>query len=347
MRLSMNLKTTASVLLVAALSAGVACKKSVPANVAATVNGRALTYAEIDKQYKRQFPQQPEGFSADQVQFQKLELLRVMVDEEIMLQRAEKLSLLAKDDEVDSRLGQIKAPYTQEEFQKQLDAQQMNLEELKAQIRRSLSIDKLLNREIGNQINITDKDVSEFYNSNKAAFRYPETNYHLARIAVTAGPDPNVRNLAGNKAQNAEQARKKVMMIEARLKQGEDFAKLAQNFSEDPQTASNGGDMGFVPESGLTQADPETRKAVMTLLPGAVSAPIASTAGNWHILKLISREPAGQRELDDPRVQQNIRETLRTRKEQLLRNAYVEACRNETQVVNYLALSIAPGFEKK
>jgi len=66
-----------------------------------------------------------------------------------------------------------------------------------------------------------------------------------------------------------------------------------------------------------------------------------------HPLKRFSREPAGQRELDDPRVQQNIRETLRTRKEQLLRNAYVEACRNETQVVNYLALSIAPGFEKK
>lgn len=342
----MHLKSTASVLLVAALSAGVACKKSVPANVAATVNGRALTYAEIDKQYKRQFPQQPEGLSADQVQFQKLELLRVMVDEEIMLQRAEKLSLLAKDDEVDSRLGQIKAPYTQEEFQKQLDAQRMNLDELKAQIRRSLSIDKLLNREIGNQINISDKDVTDFYNSNKAAFRYPETNYHLARIVVTPGPNPDVRNLAGNKAQDPEQARKKVMMIEARLKQGEDFAKLAQNFSEDSQSASNGGDMGFVPESALTQADPETRKAVMTLLPGAVSAPISSSGG-WHILKLISREPAGQRELNDPRVQQNIRETLRTRKEQLLRNAFVEACRNETQVTNYLALSIAPGFEKK
>ncbi len=342
----MHLKTTASVLLVAALAAGAACKKTVPANVAATVNGRALTFAEIDKQYKRQFPQQPEGVSADQVQFQKLELLRVMVDEEIMLQRAEKLSLLAKDDEVDSRLGQIKAPYTQEEFQKQLDAQQMNVDELKAQIRRSLSIDKLLNREIGNQINISDKHVTEFYNTNQGAFRYPETNYHLARIIVTSGPNPDVRNLAGNKAQNPEQARKKIMMIEARLKQGDDFAKIAQNFSEDPQSATNGGDMGYVPESALAQADAETRKAVMTMTPGAVSPPISS-GGSWQILKLISREPAGQRELTDPRVQQNIRETLRTRKEQLLRNAYVEACRNETQVINYLALSIAPGFEKK
>ena len=46
-------------------------------------------------------------------------------------------------------------------------------------------------------------------------------------------------------------------------------------------------------------------------------------------------------------VQQSIREELRTRKEQLLRGAYMEACRNEVQVVNYLAIKLAPGFESK
>jgi peptidyl-prolyl cis-trans isomerase SurA len=323
-----------------------ACKQPVPANVAATVNGRPLTYADIDKEYKRQFPQQPEGVEADQVQYGKLELLRAMIDEEILLQRAEKLSLMATESEVDTRLNQIKSPYTQEEFQKTLDAQQMNMESLKAQIRRSLSIDKLLNKEIGNQINVSDKDVEEFYNANKASFRYPETNYRVARIVVTPGPNPDVRNLSGNKAQNEEQARKKMSMIEARLKQGDDFAKIAQNFSEDPQSAANGGDMGYIPESALAQADPETRKAIMTLIPGQISSPIR-TQGGYHVIKLVSREPAGQRELNDPRVQQNVRETLSTRKEQLLRNAYLDACRNESQIVNYLALSIAPGFEKK
>jgi peptidyl-prolyl cis-trans isomerase SurA len=328
-----------------ALLAG-ACKKSVPPNVAATVNGRAITYADLDKQYKRQFPQQPEGATPDQVLFQKLELLRAMIDEEILLQRAEKLGLLARDEDVEARLNEIKAPYTQEEFQKQLDAQGMTLEELKSQIRRSLSIEKLLNKEIGNQIVITDKDVADFYNANQAMFRFPETNYHIARIVVTSGPSPEVRNLSGSKAQNEDQARKKIQMIEARLKQGEDFAKLAQAFSEDPQSAPNGGDMGFIPESALQQADPETRRVILSLAPGQISPPLR-TQGGWQILKLIAREPAGQRELNDPRVQQNIRETLRTRKEQLLRNAYLDACRNEAQVVNYLALSIAPGFSKK
>ncbi len=343
------MKAKSIVLLLAAAALGGAtagCKRSVPPNVAATVNGRAITYAELDKQYRRQFPQQQEGATQDQILFQKLELLRAMIDEEILLQRAEKLGLLARDEDVEARLNEIKAPYTQEEFQKQLDAQGMTLEELKSQIRRSLSIEKLLNKEIGNQIVITDKDVADFYNANQAMFRFPETNYHIARIVVTAGPSPDVRNLSGSKAQNEDQARKKIQMIEARLKQGEDFAKVAQAFSEDPQSAPNGGDMGFIPESALQQADPDTRKAILSLVPGQISPPLR-TQGGWQILKLIAREPAGQRELNDPRVQQNIRETLRTRKEQLLRNAYLDACRNEAQVVNYLALSIAPGFSSR
>lgn len=340
-------RSTFPLLAVAVLSGALAgCKKSVPTNVAATVNGRAITYSELDKQYKRQFPQQPEGTTPDQVLFQKLELLRAMIDEEILLQRAEKLSLLARDEDVEARLNEIKAPYTQEEFQKNLDAQGMTLEELKSQIRRSLSIEKLLNREIGNQIVISDKDVMEFYNANKAMFRFPETNYHIARIVVTAGPSPEIRNLSGSKALTEDQARTKMQMIEARLKQGEDFSRVAQAFSEDPQSAPNGGDMGFIPESALQQADAETRRVIMNMVPGQISPPLRSQGG-WQILKLIAREPAGQRELNDPRVQQNIRETLRTRKEQLLRNAYLDACRNEAQVVNYLALSLAPGFARK
>ena len=344
-QLRLAVRCWCALLLVASLAA-TGCKKSVPANVVATVNGRPITTADLDKQFKRQFPNQPEGSSADQVQFQKLELVRVMVDEEIMLQRAEKLGLIATEAEVESKFNEIRAPYTQEEFQKQLNARQMSADELKAQLRRDLSVEKLLNKEIISQINITDKDVSDFYNSNKAAFNYPENNYHVAQIVVTPAPDSNVRNLKRDKAQNEAEARRKILMLEARLKQGDDFAALAQNFSEDPNSAPNGGDMGYVPESALENADPETRKAILTLLPGQISPTIKTPVG-YRLLKVISREPAGQRDLNDPRVQQNIRETLRNRKEQLLRNAYVDACRNEAEVVNYLAMEIAPGFERK
>src|SRR5581483_9718686 len=145
------------------------CKKSPPANVAAEVNNRAITYAELDKTY-RQVPQQPEGSSDDQVMSQKLELLSNLINNEIMLQRAEKLGLTAVDADVDAEFNKMKAPYTKEEFEKQLNDRHMTVEDLRSQLRRDLTIQKLINREITSHISITDADVSNFYNSNKASF---------------------------------------------------------------------------------------------------------------------------------------------------------------------------------
>jgi peptidyl-prolyl cis-trans isomerase SurA len=269
-----------------------------------------------------------------------------MIDDEIMLQRAEKLGLIATDAEVDARFNEIRAPYTQEDFQKQLDARQMNVEELKAQLRRDMSVEKLFNKEIKSQINISDKDVKEFYDTNKSGFSFAEPQIHMAQILVTPAPDSNVRNLKRDKAQTEDQARKKIQMLEARLKQGEDSSMVAQNYSEDPNTAGNGGDLGFIPESALEKADPELRKLIFSITPGQISAPLRTPEG-FRILKVISREPAGQKDLNDPRVQQTIRDTLLTRKDQMLRAAYYEAARNDAQVVNYLALNIAPGWVKK
>jgi peptidyl-prolyl cis-trans isomerase SurA len=114
---------------------------------------------------------------------------------------------------------------------------------------------------------------------------------------------------------------------------------LAQNFSEDPESAPNGGDLGFIAESALERANVELRKMVMQLPPGQ-SSPIIRTAEGYRILKVISKEPAGQRDLNDPRVQQTIRETLLNRKDTLLKAAYYEKARNEAKVINYFAAGI-------
>ena len=206
------------------------CRHAVPDNVAATVNGRIVTYADLDKQYQAQFMSSTERPSDDQMMIQKLEVLRTLVDNEIMLQRAEKLGLMATDADVESRFAELKAPYTQEEFQKQLAARKMSTDDMKAQLKRDLSMTKLLNKEITSHIAISDKDVTDFYNANKSSFNFPEPQVHLAQILVTPNPDPNVRNLKNDKAQNEEQAHKKMDMLEARLKQGEDFSMLAPEF---------------------------------------------------------------------------------------------------------------------
>jgi peptidyl-prolyl cis-trans isomerase SurA len=317
-----------------------ACKKSVPADVAATVNNHAITYTELERTYQQsQLATPGQASSEEQTMAQKLELLRSLIDDEIMLQRAEKQGLLAGDADVEANLTELKAPYTKEQFEQQLRSSKMTLDDLKSKIRHKLSIQKLINKEITSHITITDADVSKFYNANKAGFNLAEPRVHMAQILVTPNPDPNVRNLKNSKAQNEADAARKIREIQERLQRGEDFAMVAQSYSEDSNSAPNGGDLGFFPDSALEKANVELRRMVVALAPGAIS-PIVHTSEGYRIFKIISKESAGQRELNDPRVQQSIRETLLNRKDQLLKNAYYEVARDEAKVVNYLARSV-------
>ena len=317
----------------------IGCNRSAPANVAASVNGRAITYADLDKQFQSQFGPPGEQKNDDQTLIQRLEVLRTLVDNEVMLQRAEKMGLMAVDADVDAKFTELKAPYTAEEFQKQLDSKRLTVEDLKAQLRRDLSVQKLFNKEITSKISITDQDITDFYNANKGSFNLAEPQIHMSQILVTPMPDPNVRNLKNDKAQDDQQAQKKIQGLMARVRQGEDFALLAQNYSEDANTAQAGGDMGFIPESSFDKANADLRRVVNALRPGETTG-ILKTAEGYRILKLITREPAGQRDLGDPKVQQTIRETLINRKDQLLKAAYYEVARNEAKVDNYLATRI-------
>jgi peptidyl-prolyl cis-trans isomerase SurA len=312
-------------------------------DVVATVNGKKLLQSDLDRYYDQQLAgsqQKPEGAQADSL---KLNIVKFMIDQEVVLQRAEKLGLLASDEEVDSKINELKAPYTEEEFQRKLKDQNLTLDELKREIRRQLTIEKVYNKEINSKINITDADITNYYNQHKSEFNLIEPLYHLARISVSAAPDPGLHNLKNDKAENDTQAKAKIQLILSRLLKGEDFATLASNYSEDQETGSNGGDMGFVSESSLkTSIDPGTRDAVSKLAPGQITGIIQVTDSNhrvagYRIVKLIAKEPAGQRDLNDPRVQQSIREQMRQTREQLLRTAYHEVIIDQAKIDNYLA----------
>ena len=115
----------------------------------------------------------------------RLSILNELIETEILMQRAEKLGLLATDEEVDRKLNEIKAPYTAEEFNKRLQEKKISLDDFKRDLRRSLTRDKVLNKEITSRINITDQDVTNYYNEHKAEFNLIEPQYHLAKIMVT------------------------------------------------------------------------------------------------------------------------------------------------------------------
>jgi peptidyl-prolyl cis-trans isomerase SurA len=340
-------KVLTAALLAATLLALPACqRKGSSPDVMARINGREITRAEVEKYFDNQTsgaPQQPTGEQASSL---RLSILRQLIDDEILMQRAEKLGLLATDEEVNRRLNEIKAPYTKEEFDKRLEAKKISLDDFKRDLRRSLTVDKVLNREITSKINITDQDITSYYNAHKSEFNLIEPQYHLAHILVTTAPNPQVHNLKNDKARNEAEARKKIQTLLNRLDSGEDFATLAMNYSEDPETASNGGDLGFTPESSLKGTDPATRDAISKLKPGQYSSiipvvnPTTHQLFGYRIVKLIAKEPAGQRDLNDPRVQQAIREQLRDRREQLLKAAFYEEIRDQARVENFYAEQI-------
>jgi peptidyl-prolyl cis-trans isomerase SurA len=312
-------------------------------DVMASINGRKIYRSEVDKYYANQTAgsdQQPVGEQAVSL---RLSILNELVSTEILMQRAEKLGLLATDEEVDRRLNEIKSPYTAEEFNKHLQDKKITLDDFKRDLRRSLTQDKVLNKEITSRINITDQDVSNYYNEHKAEFNLIEAQYHLAKIMVSGTASAQVHNLQNSKAQSDAEAHKKIQMISEHLDSGDDFATLAMNYSEDPETSNSGGDLGMAPESALKNADPATRDAVMKLKPGQYTPviPIVNPTNHqtaaYMIVKLIAKEPAGQRDLNDPRVQQAIRQQLRDRREQLLKNAYYESLRDDAKITNYYA----------
>ncbi len=337
-------------LFIAALLASLAgCRPNRASDdLAATVDGRKIYQADVEKYYQNQTSgsdQQPAGEQATNL---RLNILHELIDNEILMRRADKLGLLATDDEVERKLNELKSPYSNEQFQDKLKQKKITLDDFKHDLRRSLTVDKVLNKEVTSKINVTDQDISNYYNSHKSEFNLIEPQYHLAQIFVTPLPNPQVRNQS-NKAQNETDALKKIQTIANHLDSGDDFSTLAMNFSEDTETAGNGGDLGFTPESSLKNTDPTTRDAVTRLKPGQYSPiitvvnPMTKQLMGYRIVKLVAREPAGQRELADPRVQQAIRAQLRDRREQLLKAAYYEVLRDQARIENYYAKKVLDG----
>jgi peptidyl-prolyl cis-trans isomerase SurA len=337
---------TAALLAAAALLAvTLGCKSPVSGDVMATVDGRKIFRSEVDKYYDNSVAGAQQVPTGEQATMLRLNILRQVIEDYMVMHRAEKLGLLATEEEVDRKLNEIKSPYTQEEFDKRLQEKKITLDDFKRDIRRSITVDKVMNKEVSSKINVTDQDITDYFAAHKSEFNLIETQYHLAQVLVTPAPNPQVHN-QNNKAQNEADARKKIQMIANRLDSGDDFATLAMNYSEDPETSGNGGDLGTIPESSLHNTDPSTRDAVSKLKPGqytpiiTIANPATKQAVAFRIVKLVSKEPAGQRDLSDPRVQQAIRSQLHDRREQLLKAAYYEVLRDSAKVENYYAKKV-------
>lgn len=344
--------TAVALSLGAVLIIAAGCNRPPSADVMATVNGKDIFRSELEKSYndyKASLGESPQEPSPEQSNIMRLNILEHLIDDEILQQQAAKLNLVASDDEVNAKLTEMKAPFTQEEFEKNLKARNETLDDLKRDIRRNLTATKLLNKEIDSKINITDTEISNYYNAHKVAeFNLIEPYYHLARIVVTAAPLQQVNNLQNSKASSDTEAKKKIQNLHNRLDSGEPFASVAASFSEDRATSSNGGDLGFVFETPLRTNYPDVYAAVSNIKAGQSTDILPITEGDgpsrrvvgYAIYMLIEKRPAGQRNLSDASVQQTIRQGLRDSHAQMLKNAYYEVLHNQSKIHNYFAEQI-------
>lgn len=324
------------------LTAIAGCKRAPNPDVWATVNGHPIMKGEVEKYYQAKISTAQQQPTADESAMLKLDILHQRIDEEVIQQRAEKMHLVATDAEVDAKIAELKAPYTEQQFDSLLKAKGLTLADLRHNFWLNMTTNKVINKEIDSKINITEADVANYYNLHKAEYNLIEPHYHIAEIVVTTTPAQQAGNLQNSKARNDAEARKKIQALRNQLESGADFSGLAMNYSEAPDTASSGGDMGIVTESQL-KTNPEIYNAISKLQPGQVTdilpmlQPPSKKPVAYVIYKLLAVEQAGQHPLSDPRVQQMIRQQLHDSRARLLQGAYYEVLRDQARVVNYYA----------
>ena len=307
---------------------------AVTADTWAVVNGKAITQADVDKAYRR-ISDPAQSPSEEEVLTAKLGVLDDLMMEEILLARAPALKLDVSSSELDTAFEAARKNITGEAFQQELKRRNLSAEDMREGLRRDLLSKKVLDQEVTSKATVSDQEVTNFFNANRAQFNLPEEAFHLGQIVVTPVREAQITNRTGDDATTPQAAAAKVASLMERLKGGAPFAELARDYSEDPESAPRGGDLGLVPLSAIKQAGPALREAALQVPVG--SARVASEGGAHTIVFKVAQEPAGQRDLSNPTVRDRITQGLKGRKEQLLRTAYLAAARADADVVNYQA----------
>lgn len=328
--------------------AAVGCNRSgsgggSPAGVAARVNGKEIPRSEVENYFKVRTADMAEKPTGDAANIAKLEILRQLIETEIMSQKAEELKLKPTEAEVDAHIKTLKGDATEEVFQKTLADRGIKEADLRREIMQSLMMEKVIENQVASRIQVSDEEITRFYEENKEAFHVREPMYRIGVIAVTSDAAAPVNNLQNDKALNEEQAIRKIQMLETRARAGEEFQALARDYSEDPQTAQMGGDLGYQPAAVLERFGASFRDTVLRMKVGDMT-PVIRAENSYWLFKLLGKREPGQYDLSNPEVKESIRSELQGRKRQLLTAAFSEKLHNDARVENFLANEILASF---
>jgi peptidyl-prolyl cis-trans isomerase SurA len=316
---------------------------TVTADTMAVVDGKAITRDDVEKSFRRT-ADPAQTLSTEEATVARLGILDELIMEEILLSKATALKIEVTESDIDTAYNEAKKGIGDDVYQQELTKRNLTTADMRDRARRALLTQKVMEREVVSKITVTDQQVTDFFNANRAQFNLPEESYHLAQIVVTPARDQQIANRTGDDATTPQAAALKIQMLMEKLKSGTPFGDLARDFSEDPESAPRGGDLGLVPMSAIKSAAPALRDTVLKLQPG--NARVVSGNGAHTIVYVVAHEPAGQRDLSTPNVRERITASLKGQREQLLRNAYLTVARTDADVVNYLARQVVEEHSK-
>lgn len=283
------------------------------------VNDQAISKSDYERaEHEMDQEAQQQGWSHQQLMEQRRDLLRSLIDRQLLLSKGKDLGINGET-EVVKRLDEMRKQYhmdSMEDLQKAAEAQGVSFEDLKEQIRESVITSQVISQEVGRRIDIAPSEVQAYYNAHRQDFQRPEV-VKLSEILV---PTPN----ADDAAQVAD-AEKKVDAIEGRLKSGADFSTVAKADSGGP-TAGEGGRLGAYKRGDLPKV---MEDATFGLKPGQFTAPIRTRQG-WLILEVTDHVSGGVMPLAD--VQNDIQEKIGMTKMEPAMRAYLAKLRDEAAI---------------
>jgi peptidyl-prolyl cis-trans isomerase C len=175
-------------------------------------------------------------------------------------------------------------------------------------------------KEVLGKINLTEKDYEAYYNEHKKEFENPEM-VRARHILVAVKPNAT--------EEEKKTALKKAEEILDKAKKGEDFAKLASEYSDDPGSKAKGGDLGFFTQGSMVG---KFEQVAFTLKPGEIS-PVVETEFGYHIIKVEERKAAEQQPYETVKEQVRAKATQAIQQARL--NAFLEKAMKDAKVTFY------------
>lgn len=306
------------------LSPLLAAEKGTAKKDAATVNGVAITTADLDREvgrYEQQMTMMGQTVNPEQLKEIKVKILDGLIDRELLYQESKKEGIKADKAEVDQQMNALKQRFPKAEDLKQ-SLEQMGLTEagLRTQFEQELAIKALIDKKFAGKVTVTEQEMKKFYNENPDYFKTQE-RVRASHILVKVD--------AGASDADKKKARQKIEDVQKKVKKGEDFAALAKQFSDCP-SSTKGGDLDYFQRGQMVKPFEDVAFAMKV---GDVSD-IVETQFGYHLIKLTDKQAAGKVSFDE--AKDKIKSYLEQQKMGEEVKQYVTQLKQKSKVEKFL-----------